>query len=92
MPLPDGLNLNASSGVISGVPLVSGTFPVVIGAMNPYGSDSQTLTLNIAGGVPVITSSLNVTGGEEQTGFDYTITASNSPATFWASTCPRGLP
>ncbi|MGH8022048.1 MAG: putative Ig domain-containing protein, partial [Limisphaerales bacterium] len=90
-PLPDGLNLNASSGIISGAPLVSGTFPVTIGAMNQFGSDSQTLTFIIAGGAPVITSSLNVTGGEEQVNFDYTITASNAPTTFWASDLPAGL-
>lgn len=91
VPLPDGLNLNASSGVISGVPLVGGTFPVVIGAINQFGSDSQTLTFNIAGGVPVITSSLNFIGGEEQPNFDYAITANNSPAALWASGLPKGL-
>ena len=91
VPLPNGLYLNAGSGVISGAPLVSGTFPVVIGAMNQFGSDSQTLTFNIAGGVPVITSSSNATGGEEQPGFDYTITASNAPTAFWASDLPAGL-
>jgi Immunoglobulin I-set domain/von Willebrand factor type A domain/Putative Ig domain len=90
-PLPDGLNLNGNSGVISGVPLVSGTFPVVIGAMNQFGSDSQTLQLNISGGVPVITGSLNVTSGEEQPGFDYAITANNAPTAFWASNLPLGL-
>lgn len=90
VPLPDGLNLDASSGVISGVPLVSGTFPVVIGAMNQFGSDSQTLTFNIAGGVPVITSPLDVTNGEEQPNFNYTITATNATS-FWASDLPAGL-
>jgi hypothetical protein len=91
VPLPDGLNLNASNGVISGVPLVSGTFPVVIGAMNQFGSDSRTLTFNIASGVPAITSSLNVTGGEEQPNFDYLITANNTPNAIWASGLPAGL-
>jgi von Willebrand factor type A domain/Putative Ig domain/Immunoglobulin I-set domain len=90
-PLPTGLSLNAASGVISGVPLVNGTFAVTIGAMNQYGTDSQTLTLNLATGLPVITSSLNATGGEEQMGFDYSITASNSPTIFWASDLPVGL-
>ncbi|MGA2871004.1 MAG: putative Ig domain-containing protein, partial [Verrucomicrobiota bacterium] len=62
-PLPTGLSLNAASGVISGVPLVNGTYAVTIGAVNEYGADSQTLTLNLATGLPVITSSLNATGG-----------------------------
>ncbi|HEV2454880.1 MAG TPA: putative Ig domain-containing protein [Verrucomicrobiae bacterium] len=90
-PLPDGLNLNPSSGVISGAPLVSGTFPVLIGAVNQFGSDSKILTFNIGSGVPVITSPLNITNGEEQPNFDYTITASNAPASFWASSLPTGL-
>jgi hypothetical protein len=90
-PLPAGLNLNPASGVISGVPLVNGSFPITIGAVNQYGSDSQTLTLNLATGLPVITSPLNAVGGEEQMGFAYAITANNSPATFWASDLPVGL-
>ncbi|MGC9943646.1 MAG: putative Ig domain-containing protein [Verrucomicrobiota bacterium] len=91
VPLPAGLNFNAASGVISGVPLVSGSFAITIGAANVYGSDSQTLTMNLATGTPVITSQLNATGGEEQLGFDYIITANNSPVTFWASNLPMGL-
>ncbi|HEY1789630.1 MAG TPA: putative Ig domain-containing protein [Verrucomicrobiae bacterium] len=91
VPLPDGLNLNTSSGVISGVPLVSGTFPVTIGALNQFGSDSQTLKINVSSGVPVISSLLNVTGGEEQPGFDYTITANNAPTAYWAENLPTGL-
>lgn len=91
VPLPDGLNLNASSGVISGVPLVSGSFPVNIGAMNAFGSDSKTLTFNLTSGVPVITSSLSASGVEEERDFNYTITASNAPTAFWAGNLPMGL-
>lgn len=90
-PLPDGLTLNASNGVISGVPLVSGSFPVTIGAMNEFGSDSNTLTFNLVTGVPVITSSLNVTDVEENEDFQYIITATNLPTVFWASNLPTGL-
>ena len=89
--LPGGLSLNPASGVISGVPLVSGAVAITIGTVNEFGSDSQTLMLNLATGAPVITSSLNAAGAEEQIGFDYTITASNSPATFWAANLPMGL-
>ena len=34
--LPAGLNLNSASGAITGAPLVSGTFPVTLGAANQY--------------------------------------------------------
>jgi hypothetical protein len=90
-PLPAGLTLNAASGVISGLPLVSGSFAVTIGVTNMFGSDSQTLTLNLATGEPVITSSLTANGMEEQTNFSYTIKASNSPMTLWATGLPMGL-
>ncbi len=90
-PLPAGLNLNPASGVISGVPLVSGSFAITLGAVNPFGSDSQVLTMNLGTGLPVITSSLNATGAEEQMGFAYNITAGHSPVTFWAANLPTGL-
>lgn len=89
-PLPDGLMVNPSSGVISGLPLVTGTFPVTIGAVNVFGSDSRTLTLNLATGAPVITSSLAAAGMEEGS-FSYTITANNSPTSFWAQDLPIGV-
>lgn len=90
-PLPDGLNCNATSGVISGVPLVSGSFAVTIGAMNAYGSGSKTLALNLTNAVPVITNSLTATGTENQTDFLFTIKANNSPTMFWAENLPTGL-
>jgi len=90
-PLPVGLSLNAASGVISGVPLVTGAFTVTIAALNQFGSDQQTLALNLASGAPGITSPLAATGSEEQSDFLYTITATNSPTTFWANDLPTGL-
>jgi Immunoglobulin domain/von Willebrand factor type A domain/Putative Ig domain/Immunoglobulin I-set domain len=89
--LPPGLSLNPTSGVISGPPIVSGSFPVTIGAANQYGQDSKTLTLNLASALPGITSPLTASGTENQSGFSYTITASNSPTLFGASGLPLGL-
>lgn len=89
-PLPDGLTVDPSSGVISGLPLVTGTFAVTIGAVNVFGSDSQTLTLNLSSGAPVITSSLAATAMEEGS-LSYTIIASNSPTSFWAQDLPFGV-
>jgi Ig-like domain-containing protein/von Willebrand factor type A domain-containing protein/putative Ig domain-containing protein len=89
-PLPDGLTLNPVTGVISGLPLVYGTFAVTIGSVNMFGSDSQTLTINLATGAPTITSSLTKSGLEEGF-FVYTITANNTPTSFWATGLPFGL-
>jgi len=50
--LPTGLSINTSSGVISGTPILAGTYPLTISATNSYGTGSATLTLTISLGVP----------------------------------------
>ena len=47
--LPAGLNLNPSSGLISGTPLTSATTNVTIGATNGFGTGSATLVITIHG-------------------------------------------
>jgi hypothetical protein len=89
-PLPNGLTVDPVTGVISGVPLVYGTFLVTIGSVNVFGSDSRTLTVNLSTGAPGITSSLTATGTEEGS-FSYTIKANNAPTSFWATDLPTGL-
>lgn len=45
--LPAGLSINAATGVISGTPTVSGTFPVILTASNGSSTGTQTITLTI---------------------------------------------
>jgi len=89
--LPAGLNIIQTNGTITGVPWVSGDFSLPLGVTNAYGGDSNLLTLTLASAVPVITSSLFAFGSENQSGFSYTIRASNSPTEFGASDLPLGL-
>lgn len=89
--LPAGLNLNVTSGVISGVPIVSGVFAATVTASNQFGGDSRFLTLTISSAVPVITGEMIAVGTENQSGFSYTIQANNSPTLFGASDLPLGL-
>ena len=89
--LPPGVNLDPLTGIISGPSLVSGSFPVTIGASNQYGADSQVLTLNLATAVPVIFGPLTAAWTENRTNFIYNIRAINSPVIFGASGLPLGL-
>ena len=45
--LPEGLSLDASTGVISGIPTAEGVSTFTVTAANVYGSDSREFTLNI---------------------------------------------
>jgi poly(3-hydroxybutyrate) depolymerase len=53
-PLPDGLMLDANSGIISGTPSSSGTTNIAIGAANAAGRTSATLVLTVTDTAPVI--------------------------------------
>ena len=88
--LPGNLLLDPASGIISGVPLVSGSFAITVAATNAYGYSQKTLTLNLASGAPGITSSLSKNGKQGQF-LSYTITATNGPVTFSTGPLPAGL-
>jgi hypothetical protein len=45
--LPAGLNVDPDTGVISGIPGVSGNFPVVVGAANEAGTGTKVVTFRI---------------------------------------------
>src|SRR6185437_3018478 len=85
--LPLGLSVDNASGIISGIPLVSGSFAFTLDATNAYGAVSQTLTLDLASGAPIITSALTKNGRQGQS-FSYTIKATNNPATYSAGPLP----
>jgi hypothetical protein len=91
--LPAGVSVNATSGLISGTPTVSGTFNVMIGATNSAGTGSRSLAISINSVVlaPVITSADILTSSVGQT-FTYQIIATNSPTSFnVVGALPAGL-
>ena len=89
--LPPGLTLNAVTGSIFGSPLESGTFGFAITASNACTFDTETLVLNFASSIPVITSPLVVTGMEGNPINNYIITATDNPTSFGAQNLPLGL-
>ena len=88
--LPAGLNVNTSTGLISGTPSVTGTFTATISATNAGGTGSATLTITVVPPTPVITGTLSASG-EVGVAFSYQITAANSPTSYGASGLPTGL-
>ncbi|HEY5078350.1 MAG TPA: Ig domain-containing protein, partial [Opitutaceae bacterium] len=92
-PLPAGLTVNTSTGVISGTPTAAGVTIVTLTATNATGTSlpaTLTITIAAAGVAPVITSS-NVAAGTVGVAFAYGITATGSPTSYAASPLPAGL-
>lgn len=88
--LPSGLTIDTASGVISGTPTVTGSFPITITATNGFGTGSSVLTLSVSAAAPVITSPLTA-NGTEGVFFSYQIVASNAPTSYGATGLPAFL-
>lgn len=87
-PLPPGLQLNPTSGLISGTPTFGGTFDVPVIAHGPGRDASGLLRIVVIG--PKITSGLTASIDAGLT-FRYQITASQSASSYDASGLPPGL-
>lgn len=68
--LPVGLQVDSASGLISGVPLASGSFNVTLLATNIFGSASTNLLLQIAPPVPLAASTVLQPSGGANDGTD----------------------
>lgn len=91
--LPPGLTIDTGSGFISGTPTIDGVYNVDLTASNANGtSDVFQLTV-IIGDIPQISSSLTISGIEDDPITEYQLSASNSPTSFTVSTesLPAGL-
>jgi hypothetical protein len=89
--LPTGLTLNPTTGLISGTPTVPGSSIVTVTVANANNvTATQTLTINVDLGTPVVTSPTTA-AGVVGTPFSYQITASNLPTSFTAAPLPAGL-
>ena len=83
--LPRALSIDSGTGIISGVPLIAGSFSVDLTATNGTGSATSQITVAISSGtgIPAITSPLTASGTlNSGVPLIYTITASNTPTSF----------
>jgi uncharacterized repeat protein (TIGR03803 family) len=89
--LPDGLSIDAGTGLIAGTPTTPGTNVVVITTSNSKGPTSSPLTITVSAlPVPVVTSILSAYAKSE-TPFSYAVIATNNPTSYSASGLPNGL-
>lgn len=91
--LPDGVTLNATTGLISGTPTIAaeGVHNIGLTATNATGaSPSVTLVITIVPPPAVISSPL-IASGMVGVAFTYEATASNRPSSFTAVDLPAGL-
>ncbi|HUB65882.1 MAG TPA: putative Ig domain-containing protein, partial [Candidatus Methylacidiphilales bacterium] len=89
--LPAGLNINTSTGLISGTPASGGTSNVIISATNSYGTTSALLNLTISAITSPLTATTTV-GAPFTYTITSTITPTNSyPVVYTVGTLPAGL-
>jgi len=87
--LPAGLNLNTTTGLITGTPRSSAAqFNYTISASNEGGTGQGTLTLTISPPPAPVISSAGTASATSGTPFSYTITASGNPTSFGAAPLP----
>ena len=91
-PLPGGLTLAPTTGLITGTPTAVGSSIVNFNATNGAGASlvSVPITFNITLGPPVITSP-NTAGGAAGFSFSYQIVATNNPTLYGATGLPPGV-
>ena len=92
-PLPAGLSIVAATGAITGTPTTVGTTSVLLGATNANGTGNATLTITVAASsaTPIITISPFTAAGTVGTPFNFQITATGLPTSFFANVLPPGL-
>lgn len=91
--LPGGLAVNTSTGAITGIPTLAGTFAVALTAANAGGTGTGSLQLTVQAApaqVPVITSA-STASGVSSSPFSYRILATNNPTSYGAAGLPATL-
>ena len=87
--LPPGLTLNQTTGVISGIPTLNGSFIFTVRATNVAGSATETVAITIVPTVPiVITTPSPLPGGTAGELYNQTLHATGPGPIFWSMAFP----
>jgi T5SS/PEP-CTERM-associated repeat protein len=92
--LPAGLDIDPSTGLVSGTPTTAGSSSVTLSSTSVGGTGKEALQLDVAAPVsssPAITVSETSIEAVPDTAFSYKIQASNSPTSYAATGLPPGL-
>ena len=92
--LPNGLDVDSATGVISGAPSVTGTFSVTLRANNPLFVEVTkvvTLTVNAPAGLPPVITPIGAQTAYRGVPFSLAVSASNDPTGFTISGAPVGF-
>lgn len=81
--LPEGIELNASSGKLTGKPKADGDYDFTVQAKNAHGSASKKLTLKI-GLKPSVSTSATLTPGTVKTTYNLTLKAKGTKPLTWS--------
>ena len=87
---PEGMSINAGTGLVSWTPGAAGSYPVTIRATNVAGSDTQSYSISVT--VPPTITSTPVTDGIVGQAYSYQATATGTPPIIWSLVTAPGGP